>query len=41
MAEAIGSSVERPSALRAQAWQDMADRMQNPVLPGGAVPRAR
>jgi len=40
MAEAIGSSSDKPNVLRAQAWDEMAERMQNPVLPGETVPEA-
>jgi len=38
MAEAIGSTSEKPGELREQAWEEMAERMQNPVLPGDVVP---
>ena len=38
MGEAIGSSSRRPATLRAQAWQEMAQRMTEPVLPGETVP---
>jgi hypothetical protein len=34
MADAIGSTLRRPPALRAEAWQEMAQRMSDPLLPG-------
>lgn len=40
MGEAIGSSTRRPAALREQAWQEMAQRMTDPVLPGEPAPDA-
>jgi hypothetical protein len=38
MAEALGSPLRRPAALRAEAWQEMAERMSDPLLPDEPVP---
>jgi hypothetical protein len=40
MAEAIGSESRRPATLRAQAWQEVAQRMTEPVLSGEPIPEA-
>ncbi len=38
MADAIGSTARRPASLRAEAWQEMAQRMSDPLLPDESVP---